>query len=99
MFLYFVPHLGTLGGARLGLEGTVGGGPPCGSGEAPGRDGTGGPPAGGGPGGGPREPGRAGGPGGALRFGVGLVAGDLPRETAGEERNGTKINAGDVTYD
>lgn len=55
----------------------MGGGPLYGSGEAPGRDGTGGPPAGGGPGGGPRDTGRAGGPGGALRFGVGLVAGDL----------------------
>lgn len=55
----------------------MGGGPLYGSGDDPGREGTGGPPAGGGPGGGPREPGRAGGPGGALRFGVGLVAGDL----------------------
>lgn len=53
------------------------GGGPAWSREGPGRDGTGGPPAGGGPGGGPREPGRAGGPGGALRLGVGLVAGDL----------------------
>lgn len=80
-------HLGTLGGARLGLEGTVGGGPLYGSGDAPGREGTGGPPAGGGPGGGPREPGRAGGPGGALRFGVGLVAGDLDKKV--EVKRGT----------
>lgn len=77
----------------------MGGGPPCGSGEAPGRDGTGGPPAGGGPGGGPREPGRAGGPGGALRFGVGLVAGDLAKETAEEDCNRTKINVERIPYD
>ena len=55
----------------------MGGGPLKVSGEAPGREGTGGPPAGGGPGGGPRDSGRPGGPGGALRLGVGLVAGDL----------------------
>lgn len=38
-------HLGTPGGARLGREGTWGGGPK-GSGEAPGLEGTGAPPPG-----------------------------------------------------
>lgn len=74
-------HLGTPGGARLGREGTWGGGPK-GSGEAPGLEGTGGAPpradpAGGGPGAGPRDPGRAGGTAGARRCGVGLDVGDL----------------------
>lgn len=73
--------LGTPGGARLGREGTWGGGPK-GSGEAPGLEGTGGAPpradpAGGGPGAGPRDPGRAGGTAGARRCGVGLDVGDL----------------------
>lgn len=70
-------HLGTPGGARLGREGTWGGGPLKGSGEAPGLDGTGGAPAERGPGA-VRPPGR-GGPGGALRWGVGLDIGDLFR--------------------
>lgn len=80
-------HLGTPGGARLGREGTWGGGPK-GSGEAPGLEGTGGAPpradpAGGGPGAGPRDPGRAGGTAGALRCGVGLDVGDLRATTSG----------------
>lgn len=80
--LYFRTYLGTPGGARLGREGTWGGGPK-GSGEAPGLEGTGGappsvdPPAGGGPGAGPRDPGLAGGTAGALLCGVGLDVGDL----------------------
>ncbi|TRY99081.1 hypothetical protein DNTS_021181 [Danionella cerebrum] len=68
-------HLGTPGGARLGRDGTWGGGPPKGSGEAPGLEGTGGTPTNGGPGA-VRPPGR-GGPGGARRCGVGLDIGDL----------------------
>lgn len=88
-------HLGTPGGARLGREGTWGGGPK-GSGEAPGLEGTGGAapradPAGGGPGAGPRDPGRAGGTAGARRCGVGLDVGDLRArgsrgQEAGDER-------------
>lgn len=80
--LRFRTYLGTPGGARLGREGTWGGGPK-GSGEAPGLEGTGGappsvdPPAGGGPGAGPRDPGLAGGTAGALLCGVGLDVGDL----------------------
>lgn len=81
----FTTYLGTPGGARLGREGTWGGGPK-GSGEAPGLEGTGGappsvePPAGGGPGAGPRDPGLAGGTAGALLCGVGLEVGDLPNK-------------------
>lgn len=77
----FRTYLGTPGGARLGREGTWGGGPK-GSGEAPGLEGTGGadPPAGGGPGAGPRDPGLAGGTAGALLCGVGLDVGDLPNK-------------------
>ena len=59
-------HLGTPGGARFGLEGTAGGGPPKESGEPPEREETGGPPADGRTEAEPREPGRAGGPGGVL---------------------------------
>lgn len=82
-------HLGTPGGARLGREGTWGGGPK-GSGEAPGLEGTGGAPpradpAGGGPGAGPRDPGRAGGTAGARRCGVGLDVGDLRMTGRGKQ--------------
>lgn len=82
-------HLGTPGGARLGREGTWGGGPK-GSGEAPGLEGTGGAPpradpAGGGPGAGPRDPGRAGGTAGARRCGVGLDVGDLRATGCGRQ--------------
>lgn len=86
-------HLGTPGGARLGREGTWGGGPK-GSGEAPGLEGTGGAPpradpAGGGPGAGPRDPGRAGGTAGARRCGVGLDVGDL-RATGSKGQGGER---------
>lgn len=86
-------HLGTPGGARLGREGTWGGGPK-GSGEAPGLEGTGGAPpradpAGGGPGAGPRDPGRAGGTAGARRCGVGLDVGDLRATGRGRQGGGS----------
>lgn len=89
-------HLGTPGGARLGREGTCGGGPK-GSGEAPGLEGTGGAPpradpAGGGPGAGPRDPGRAGGTAGARRCGVGLDVGDL-RATGRGRQGGEEMSS------